>query len=378
VNQYTQAGQEPLAYDPNGNLIQMGSRWNASYDGANRLVQAQAQGNTMTVAYDAFHRPVTRTVNERTLHMVWDGWQLAEERTADNALVARYIHGQGPDEIISRTDAIGATLYYHHDGLGNTLALTDASGQVVERYSYDAFGTPHVYDAAFNPLSSSSVHNRFLFTDREWIAELNLYDYRNRVYSAELGRFLQTDPIRFKAGDLNLYRYCRNRVTHYNDPWGLANYTYEETRRIVDVAGQQNVFQAAWNHLGIHNSVYDFRYTGDTFETRPGRRMSGGEFGNYLAAHTGQKIAGSAGYWGARFGGLLFNASEAADSEDVSFNWDADSVPALEEGRADAIRENEELEIWIQTHQEETDPVDPDDKDPFPEDPEQPNPSCSR
>jgi RHS repeat-associated protein len=221
VNQYTLAGQEPLAYDPNGNLTQMGSRWSASYDGANRLVQAQAQGNTMTVAYDAFHRPVTRTVNGQTHHMVWDGWQLAEERAADNTLVARYIHGQGPDEIISRTDAIGAPLYYHHDGLGNTLALTDSTGQVVERYSYDAFGSPHVYDAAFNPLSSSSVHNRFLFTGREWIAELNLYDYRNRVYSAELGRFLQTDPIRFKAGDLNLYRYCGSDPVNWVDPLGL-------------------------------------------------------------------------------------------------------------------------------------------------------------
>jgi RHS repeat-associated protein len=188
------------------------------------LVQAQAQGNTMTVAYDAFHRPVTRTVNGQTRHMVWDGWQLAEERAADNTLVARYIHGQGPDEILSRTDAQGTTLYYHHDGLGNTLALTsDTTGQVVERYSYDAFGTPHVYDAAFNPLPASLQDNRFLFTGREWIAELNLYDYRNRVYSAELGRFLQTDPIRFKAGDVNLYRYCGNDPVNSTDPDGLLN-----------------------------------------------------------------------------------------------------------------------------------------------------------
>jgi RHS repeat-associated protein len=44
--------------------------------------------------------------------------------------------------------------------------------------------------------------NALALTDsagREWIAELNLYDYRNRVYSSELGRFLQTDPIGFKV-----------------------------------------------------------------------------------------------------------------------------------------------------------------------------------
>jgi RHS repeat-associated protein len=54
------------------------------------------------------------------------------------------------------------------------------------------------------------------------ITELNLYDYRNRVYSAELGRFLQTDPIQFDAGDVNLYRYVGNQVILWSDPLGLA------------------------------------------------------------------------------------------------------------------------------------------------------------
>lgn len=34
-----------------------------------------------------------------------------------------------------------------------------------------------------------------MFTGREFLKEVGLYDYRNRVYSQELGRFLQTDPI---------------------------------------------------------------------------------------------------------------------------------------------------------------------------------------
>jgi uncharacterized protein RhaS with RHS repeats len=52
------------------------------------------------------------------------------------------------------------------------------------------------------------------------LKEANLYDYRNRVYSAELGRFLQTDPIRFDAGDGNLYRYVFNLPILLNDPTG--------------------------------------------------------------------------------------------------------------------------------------------------------------
>jgi RHS repeat-associated protein len=102
------------------------------------------------------------------------------------------------------------SVYYHHDGLGSTVALTDAAGAKIESYTYDAFGTVSIFDAAGFLQSSSSVGNRFLFTGREWITELGLYDYCNRVYSAELGRFLQTDPIQFDAGDVNLYRYGQN------------------------------------------------------------------------------------------------------------------------------------------------------------------------
>jgi hypothetical protein len=36
--------------------------------------------------------------------------------------------------------------------------------------------------------------NRFLSTGREFLKEANLDDYRNRLYSAELVRFPQTDP----------------------------------------------------------------------------------------------------------------------------------------------------------------------------------------
>jgi RHS repeat-associated protein len=69
--------------------------------------------------------------------------------------------------------------------------------------------------------SADPYANRFLYTGREFLKEAKLYDYRNRVYSAELGRFLQTDPIRFEAGDGNLYRYVENDPVNWTDALGL-------------------------------------------------------------------------------------------------------------------------------------------------------------
>jgi len=71
-------------------------------------------------------------------------------------------------------------------------------------------------------LPVAGFQNRFLFTGREWLGQAGIYDYRNRLYSASLGRFLQTDPIRFEAGDVNLYRYVGNDPVNLWDPFGLS------------------------------------------------------------------------------------------------------------------------------------------------------------
>src|SRR2546421_221940 len=95
---------------------------------------------------------------------------------------------------------------------------------MMEEYDYDAWGKPHFYSASSGwswDLRYSEFGNRFLFTGREWLGDLKLYDYRNRLYQPELGRFLQPDPKEFAAGDYNLYRYCHNDPVNRSDPTGL-------------------------------------------------------------------------------------------------------------------------------------------------------------
>ena len=57
---------------------------------------------------------------------------------------------------------------------------------------------PYVYNAAdVQGRGPFAAGNRFLFTGREWLKDLKVYDYRNRMYQPELGRFLQPDPQEF-------------------------------------------------------------------------------------------------------------------------------------------------------------------------------------
>jgi len=230
LNQYTVVDGATLGYDANGNLASASGppplgNATAQYDAQNRLVSASGGPSsvTATFAYDARNRCVARTINDVTTYLIYDGWSLIEERDATGTQIARYIHGATIDEILCRTTS-GATHYFHHDGLGSTIALTDSTGALLEAYTYDVFGLPSFWDAAGNSLPSSLFAQRFLFTGREYLADLTLYDYRNRFYSPVLGRFLQTDPITFAAKDLNLYRYVRNSTLIFVDPMGLRTW----------------------------------------------------------------------------------------------------------------------------------------------------------
>ena len=114
----------------------------------------------------------------------------------------------------------GDRYFYHANHLGSTLALTDGSGQLLERVDYSPYGAPSFTDAAGNAIAASSVGNNILFTGREYDALTGTYYFRARTQHPALGRFMQKDPLMYVDG-MNDYSYVGNRSVIYIDRWGL-------------------------------------------------------------------------------------------------------------------------------------------------------------
>ena len=99
----------------------------------------------------------------------------------------------------------GPTYYFHHNSAGSTVALTDANGNVVERYEYDPYGRTLVLNGQYVPIGDTSAKaNPFTYHGRENDSEAGLIFFRGRSLSPALGRYLQRNPAGF-AGGVNLY-----------------------------------------------------------------------------------------------------------------------------------------------------------------------------
>ncbi len=215
------AGSTTFAFDHNGNLISKASgnaSLNYAYDAANRLIHATGPGVKSSFAYDGDGNRVAQTTTAGTYSYVNDVNTslpvVLAEQGPDGAIT--YAYGQALIEAYSQA----FNYFYHYDGLGSVVALTDGVGLPAAAYAYDSWG-----NALLTIPDSAGTRNKFRFTGEALDPGTGLYYLRARYYDPNGGRFLSGDPVRGSLSvpqTLNRYLYAQNNPSNFIDPTGLT------------------------------------------------------------------------------------------------------------------------------------------------------------
>lgn len=245
---------ESYTYDSNGNRLTGTGVSNASYDAQDRLLTygsatytytANGELKTKTVGgqtttYDYDVLGILRTVvlpDGKKIEYIIDGQQRRVGKKVNDIFVKRliYEHRLHPvaeldasGNVISRFVYLkssnipiymirgGITYRFLTDQIGSPrLIVNAATGSVVQRIEYDAFGNVIVDSSpGFQPFGFAGG----LFDDATKLVRLGVRDY-----DSANGRWTTKETIPFFGRDLNLFTYAKSDPVNWLDPNGLAS-----------------------------------------------------------------------------------------------------------------------------------------------------------
>jgi RHS repeat-associated protein len=126
---------------------------------------------------------------------------------------------------VENSDETVLTRYFHKDHLGSIAVITNESGTVLERLSYDAWGKRRYADGSDDPAGVIASQTNRGFTGHEELDAVGLVHMNGRVYDPLLARFGTADPTTespFSTQGWNRYSYVGNSPLNFTDPSGYC------------------------------------------------------------------------------------------------------------------------------------------------------------
>ena len=222
---------------------------------ANESAFYGSRGN-LSITYNAFKAPVQiEEIGKDKLSFAYNGMlersamyfgSIADDKldrpnrryySADGSMEVNYNKTSGAVEfltfiggdaynspIVLKSDGTTPNYFYlHRDYQGTIVAVTNATGGIVEKRHFDAWGAiTKVQDGAGNNLGKLTFFERG-YTGHEHLQSVGLIHMNGRLYDPKLHRFLQPDNFvqdPYNTQNYNRYGYVTNNPLKYTDPSG--------------------------------------------------------------------------------------------------------------------------------------------------------------
>jgi RHS repeat-associated protein len=218
THQLIATGNQARTVDANGNttgLTEAGVTSVLGYDDRNRLgTVQQGQDTVASYTYNALGervRKIAGSLNER--YDYDEGRRLVAEYGATNR---DYIWlDDVPVAVVDAAGGMATVSYVTADQLGTPRAISDAGGTTVWQWSYagNAWGEQ-------GPTSNGYIFN-LRFPGQYYDRETGLADNGYRALDANIGGYVQPDPLGLFGGQSSIYAYVGSNPLFYVDQFGL-------------------------------------------------------------------------------------------------------------------------------------------------------------
>jgi RHS repeat-associated protein len=232
---FTDGGPTPSSaydYDSNGNMETGGGR-TYSWTLDNKPWRIEQGTIWSEFTFDSSRQRTTQKTNlGSTTYYVGGAYEEVRTGSNDATLVERKHYIMAPTgrvavRVEKNSGSIVETRWFHQDGLGSINAISKETGEIAQRFAYDAWGKR--VNGTNGSAVTSSNNEGFTrgYTDHEHLEDLGLIHMNGRVYDPTLARFVSADPLIDDLGDAqsyNRFSYVNNNPLKYTDPSGYSKF----------------------------------------------------------------------------------------------------------------------------------------------------------